>query len=398
MKVACVIHSLDGGGAERVVAGLASRLVGRGQSVTLITLDDGSRDRYAVAAGVRRVPLDVMSDSHRLWQRVWATRRRLLAVRRAIRSASPDVVLSFCDRTNLLVLGSVSPAVPASSGQMRWRTGVPVVIAERTDPSQQNLGPIGERLRRRLYPRATRVVALTETSADHLRRLGCRGVDVVPSAVDAPSARSDRRAAADRSRILGVGRLAPEKGFDRLVRAFASIAPELPDWTLRVVGEGPQRGALETLAEKLGVRDRVTFPGWIRPIWDEYRAATLFALPSRYEGFPSALLEAMASGLPCVAVDCESGPRAIIRTGHDGMLVPNTTEALAAGIRRLAEDADLRERYCEPAADVVRRFGWEAMVDRYERVLETAIQETARRSEATAGRPADDLAAGHDPR
>ena len=121
----------------------------------------------------------------------------------------------------------------------------------------------------------------------------------------------------------------------------------------------------------------VTMPGWIGPVWDELSAATIFALPSRYEGFPSALLEAMALGVPSIAVDCESGPRAVISGNgicDDGepsvaLLTGNNTEALAAGIRRLVNEVDFREQLGRAGKSVVQRFSWETMVDAYEQVL-----------------------------
>ncbi len=281
---------------------------------------------------------------------------------------APDVVLSFCDRTNVLVLA-------ATEGFLgRGGYSVPVVVSERSDPSHQSLGSLGDWLRGRLYPRAVCAVALTDASATHLRRLGCPAVEVIPSAVNSPPVRSDRAGASDAKRIIGVGRLEPEKGFDRLIDAFANLADDFPDWSLRILGEGSQRRQLESRAAARGVAARVSMPGWTEPqcVWAELAESTLFVLPSRYEGFPSALLEAMAAGVPCMAVDCDSGPRAIIRHGTDGVLVDNSTEGLAEGMRQLLQDAATREALASRAGEVTDRFGWEEMVTAYERVLTQA--------------------------
>lgn len=377
MKLSCLIHSLDGGGAERVMAGLASRLAERGHEVTLITLDDASRDRHAVSPGVTRQPLDVMGHSRNLWQRLVATRRRVRTIATAIDAAAPDVVLSFCDSTNLLVLTALRGWPLANSPRL------PLVIAERTDPSQQSLGSVGEFARRRLYPQANVVVALTVPSADHLRRLGCRHVEVIPSAVDRPPIRSDRQVAAAARRVIAAGRLEWEKGFDRLIKAFAEVAPQAQEWTLEILGEGSRRGELEAQVAALSLSGRISLPGWVQPIWEPLARSTLFVLPSRYEGFPSALLEAMAVGLPCVAVDCQSGPRAIL-DDSSGWLVENSVSGLTAGLRQMIFDQAARERLAAAAPAAITRFGWEAMVERYEEVLSEAIEAERQRQ---AGHP-----------
>ncbi len=380
-----MIHSLDGGGAERVMAGLASRLAGRGHAVSLITLDDGDRDRHRVEPAVRRVTLGVAgSDSAanraasatglrggvrhagRFCGRAVAAVGRLRAIRRAILAESPEVVLSFCDRMNVLTLAAMCLGLTT-------RGGVPVVVSERSDPVRQTLPGVMERLRRRLYRRAARVVALTEPAAEHLREIGCAGVEVIPSAVDVPPVTAELKPRAESLRIVGVGRLEPEKGFDRLIVAFGRMAADFPEWSLRIVGEGSERESLRRLAERVMADRRVSMPGWKRPTWDELAAATMFVLPSRYEGFPSALLEAMAAGLPCVATDCD-GARAIVRDGVDGLLVPGTVEGIATGIRQMIEDAEGRERMGQAARGVIERFGWDAMVTSYERLLEEAAR------------------------
>ena len=163
---------------------------------------------------------------------------------------------------------------------------------------------------------------------------------MIPSAVDLPPIQSDRESAIRNRRILGIGRLENEKGFDRLIDAFATISPSQPSWSLRILGEGSERASLEDQIRELGLSDRVTMPGWIQPVWDELAEATIFALPSRYEGFPSALLEAMACGVPSVAVDCPSGPRAVINDDQCGLLVADDTDCtVAAESSRLIDDA-----------------------------------------------------------
>lgn len=350
------------------MAGLASGLSERNHQVTLITLDDARRDRHEVAAAVRRVPLDVMRPRRGLLSAVSGNARRVAAVRRAIVATRPDVVLSFCDTTNVLTLLS-------SVG-----TSLAVVVSERSNPAAQRLPWPWSQLRPRLYRRAAAVVVLTQAAADTVAPWLHQPPIVIPSAVEPPKAAelgqgnltAGMNSSLGRSRrsMIAVGRLEYEKGFDRLLDAFAIVAEQHPDWTLSIHGEGVWRGRLEQQRDRLGLGRRVHFPGWTRPIWPVLQQSDLFVLPSRYEGFPSALLEAMAAGLACVAFDCPSGPGVIIRDGIDGLLVPEgDTTQLAAAMNRCMGDPKLRGSLASRASEVTGRFGWQAMIDAYERVL-----------------------------
>jgi GalNAc-alpha-(1->4)-GalNAc-alpha-(1->3)-diNAcBac-PP-undecaprenol alpha-1,4-N-acetyl-D-galactosaminyltransferase len=361
MKISFVIHSLDGGGAERVMAGLASRLQQRGHACTLITLDDGRKDRHEVDTKVVRVPLDVMKPNANKWQAVLNNLARIRRLRQAIRNSQPDVILSFCDVTNVLTLLSTRGL------------SAPVVISERSDPALQLIPWPWSRLRPKLYRSATTIIALTTTSAQTLARWSRTVPIVIPSAVDKPPCSDGCSSPTNQAKwILGVGRLEYEKGFDRLVSAFAMLASRFPEWNLRIVGEGSQRQNLERMIQDADLTGRVELPGWQRPIWPSYAHSDLFVLPSRYEGFPSALLEAMASGMAVISVDCESGPRAIVRNGIDGQLVPNDENALVQAMKHCMSDDSLRQTLGQAASNITDRFGWNAMVTAYEQVLTNA--------------------------
>ncbi|WP_153557618.1 glycosyltransferase family 4 protein [Roseimaritima sediminicola] len=370
LRIQCVIHSLAGGGAERVLASLASRLASRGHDVQLVTLGDARDDRYAVAQNVQRIELDVMQDSRGVLAALRNNLRRLRAVRRTVRRYRPDVVLSFCDATNVLVL-------LATAGM-----AVPVVVSERSDPAKHPMGRCWARLRPWAYRRAARLVALSDAAAVTLAPWNRRPVAVIPSAVDPPphpaSANSAPADPAAAPIMLGVGRLSHEKGFDRLIAAFASVAAEHPGWRLEIAGDGPLRAALQQQITASGLADRIELVGWRQDVASLYARADLFVLPSRYEGFPAALLEAMAWGVASVAVDCDSGPRQIVRDGVDGVLC--SAEQLEERLRQMMGDRSLRLRLASRAVEVVDRFGWPAMVRRYERVLREAATDRSRPS------------------
>ena len=178
-----------------------------------------------------------------------------------------------------------------------------------------------------------------------------------------------------------MGRLHSEKGFDRLLHAFARADGAGQGWRLVILGEGSERAALESLAQQLGIEASVSLVGRVREPASVLRQSDLFVLSSRYEGFPNALLEAMAAGLPVVATDCPSGPRHIIRHGVDGLLVPpDDTDALAGAIRYLLGDDQTRQAFAERATEVIERFGVDQVMAQWEQLARSCIPATRSRT------------------
>jgi glycosyltransferase involved in cell wall biosynthesis len=201
-----------------------------------------------------------------------------------------------------------------------------------------------------------------------MRARGC----VIPNPVELPPGWRERRGG---NLLVAVGRLVPQKGFDLLLDAFAVVAPNFPAWTLVIWGEGKERSRLERKRDALGLRDRVRLPGVTERsgIWVE--TADAFVLSSRFEGWGIVLLEAMAAGLPAVSFDCEWGPRDMIEDGVDGILVPREdVAALARALARVLDDAGLRERLGAAARASARRFAPEAVVARWDELVEEALR------------------------
>lgn len=370
MRLTLVISSLGAGGAERVLSTMAGHWAERDWSVTFVTLDSTTTDFYQLHPAVNRIALNAIRVSPTLWRALSSNAERVMRLRHAIRVSQPEVVISFMTSTNVLTL-------------LATRTErVPVIVSERADPSRFPLSPAWARLRRFTYPWADAVVVQTP----EVRRwaegfLRPEAVTVIPNFVvtpppevranDAAAGTSGLTAKASLRQVVGVGRLDDQKGFDLLIRAFAECRRGRPGWQLTILGDGEKRGEFEALAQQLGVASEVRFPGRVVAPATYLREADLFVLSSRYEGFPNALLEAMAVGLPVIATDCPSGPAHIVRNGVDGILVPTEdVGALAAAMAALMDDEPRRKEMGERATSVTERFDigrimatWEALLN-----------------------------------
>lgn len=346
MKILFLVSSMHAGGAERVAATLATAWAEHGDCVTLVpTYTKKGSCFYKVSPKVDIIWLaDLMAGPR--WPGV-STLSKWRALRRLVRQKQPELIISFLTNVNIV-------ALLATRG-----LNVPLIVCERTDPSASSAGRLLKRLRRHLYPWASLVVVQTQASAVLFKKMipGIRALAVLanplpPELLDSPRATrvGDTQG---RRRLVAMGRLVTAKQFDRLIEAFSGLAHHYPDWDLLIWGEGPERGALTGQIQQAGLTARIMLPGRTEAPWHELARSDAFALTSAVEGFPNVLLEAMALGLPCIAFDCPSGPREISRDGQDALLVPAGDQAaLVAGLRRLFDDASLRDELADRAVSV----------------------------------------------
>ncbi len=364
MKIALLISSLRSGGAERVASIVASHWARKQWDVLLFTLS-GKEERpfYDLDPAVRHVPMGMSWIARNPFQGVANNLRRAWLIRREIEKAQPDVLISFMDTTNVL-------AILATRG-----LGIPLVVSERSNPAAQTTGPVWRLMRNLLYSRANAVAIQTErVRACFPLPVRTRCV-VIPNPVLSPAAALDREAVVvPKPALVAVGRLSAEKGFHLLISVFARLLVDCPDWHLVIVGDGPQRAELERQSDEMGIRNRVLLLGQVRDPNQILRQSDIFVLPSRYEGFPNALCEAMACGLPVVSFDCPFGPAEIIRDGVDGILVPQgDSSALAESLGRLMRDEGARHRLAQRAPEIVERFALDKVMDTWEETLRRVV-------------------------
>jgi glycosyltransferase involved in cell wall biosynthesis len=222
---------------------------------------------------------------------------------------------------------------------------------------------------RRGYPKLDALAVLTEKDlVEYREHLGDGArVECIPNAVtplDGPISDLSSKT------ILAAGRMRRQKDFGRLIRAFALVAAEHPDWRLKICGGGPRMEALQEAVAKLGLESNVELSGPVRNLGPELSNAAMYALSSRREGFPMVLLEAMSKGVPVASFDCPTGPREIVRDRENGLLVPHQdVPALGAAMNELIEDEELRRRCSAGALETAERYSIEVIGARWEELL-----------------------------
>lgn len=348
MKLLYITNGITGiGGLERVLSIKASYFAEElGYEVHIVSLgEEGKTPFYAFSPRITFHSIDVSVRRSRYFT----------GSRRLVRRLGPDVI-SVCDD------GLKGFFVPL------WIGGRSRIIYERhTSKEMQTLGGrpgLRQRVALAMMDMGSRLfdrfVVLTN---ENRRQWRGKNVEVIPNPLSFyPASVSG----VDEKRIIAVGKVTPSKGYDRLVGAWRLIGPRYPEWRIDIFGSVDGGGVPEGMGG--GMNIRIHEP--VREIEKEYLASSIYALPSRFEGFGMVLTEAMACGVPCVAFDCPCGPRDIIRDGEDGFLVENgNVGQFAERLSRLIDDAGLRRTMGEKARANARRYDIAAIAAQWDKLF-----------------------------
>lgn len=357
--VALFMHSFAGGGAERVMVNLAHGLAARGLRVDLVVVRAEGPYKELLSPDVRLINLNCRRSP-----------ASLPALARYLRRERPAALLSAMGVPNLTALWARRLA--------RFRGRVVVSVHVNLSAHYQHAG-LGDRifppLFRRFYPTADATVAVSEDMADDLKRafrLPPAKVRTIYNPVVTDALRESARgpvphpwlAVGQPPVVLSVGRLCPQKDFGTLLAAFARLRERLPS-RLIILGEGPDRAALQSAVTEKGLTGSVALPGFQPNPYAYMACAAVYALSSRWEGLPTVLIEALACGSPVVSTDCPSGPREILGGGRWGRLVPvGDADALAGAL-----EAAIREPNARPSPESWAEFEADRAAARYEQVL-----------------------------
>lgn len=352
-KIVLFIGSLTGGGAERVTCNLANYLYRTGNEVEIITMSD-VEDTYELDSGIKK---NVLIQNRERKNKVVDAVVRYKRLGRYMMTEDVDCYVVMLPITIAMML------------IQRYKTKAKIVVSERNDPASYSKGM--QWLQKKLANRANGYVFQTDDARKwYGESIKGNLVAVIPNAINEAFIR-ESYSGSKRKVIVGAGRLKKQKNFSLLIRAFAIIAKQFPEYYLEIYGEGEKRNELEEQIKAEKMESHILLKGYTSNLGDSIRDAELFVLSSDYEGMPNALMEAMAIGIPCISTDCPcGGPRFLIQNGVNGILVPvGDAEKMAEAMSELLSDEEKRNNIGKEAAKVQERLAPEKIYKQWEEFI-----------------------------
>jgi len=331
IKSICFIGAgLEGGGIERAFTTLANHFSEQGYKINLLLLFQ-SNHFFKIGENIKIIEPGYKRKQYNKY--IYAA-IIIPYIRKNLRKINPDVIVSYGEWLNPFV-------ILATRG-----LGYPLFVSDRMSPNLR-LGFVIENAKKLLYKKASGIIAQTCFASDVIRqKTGAKNIAVIPNSLHALNYPDLEK----KKHVCTLGRLSKEKGHKYLIEAFSMLSH--PDWTLHIIGDGPERSVLETLTCQLHISDRVIFYGHVLDFTEILAQAQIFVLPSLSEGFPNALIEAMSVPLACI-----SGPGDIINHGVNGLLVPpGDVESLSRSINALITNPIIRESLAKQAVRIKERL------------------------------------------
>lgn len=328
MKILFYINILSDGGAERVVANLASLFSKNDFDVTLVTTFK-TPNEYDVFPGVKRIELEEKNSkkNNRLIRNI----RLIKKLRKIIKSEKPDVVISFMKEANFRAI--------IASSFLRVKT----VVSVRNDPKVIYKGITGKFVSKFIMPKASGCVFQTEEAMSYFSKKLQKKSKVILNAVKNEFYLINREPVD--GKIVSIGRISPEKNHKMLIEAFSSVTNKYPNAKLEIYGTKYLEDEINETIKKYNLENIVSLKGHTNNIADVLSTADIFVLSSLYEGMPNSLMEAMAAGVPCISTDCPcGGPKMLITNYENGLLVKvNDANEMAKAIMKLLDNKEYKE-------------------------------------------------------
>lgn len=350
MKITFVTATLTSGGSERVMSIVANKMQERGYEVEIICLND-QIVFYPINEGIKITHVEVEAGTKSLPKKLWWFRKHIQKTR-------PDVVIAFMVSVytvTLLALIGID---------------IPVISSVRNDPAYSNLRK--KITRKLLLPRSAHIVVQTQQIKKFFNKSIQNMTTVIYNPVNEKVFKL--QPAKKENRIISVGRLYPQKDQKTMIEAFANVSEHHPDWKLVIFGEGPERKALESLVERLKVKDKVILPGRSENIIDELNKSKIFCLSSIYEGMSNALVEAICVGLPIVTTKV-SGTEELINNGENGFIVNiGDKESMVKALTKIIEDENLQNQFAEKNKAQSIKFETNTIVNQWEDLVNSVVR------------------------
>lgn len=351
MKLTFVTSTLHAGGAERVISLLANSFCQKGYEVEIVCIN-----KHLVF-----YPID---EKVKVWfaedeVKSLSILKKMMWLRKHINSEKPDVVIAFMLEVYCVTLASLIGV------------SVPVISSERIDP--HFFGRAKGLLRWLLLRRTTNLVVQTVRIKDFYSAKLQSRTTIIPNPV------TDKvfslTPTLKQKRIIAVGRLAYQKNYPMMFRAFAKVHHDFPDWQLVVYGNGPQKEEIRGVIERLGMEGHIILAGKSDHVVEEMNKSSLFVMSSDYEGMSNALLEAVCVGLPVISTDV-SGARDLITEGVNGYIVPVGNErALTLALSSMLSSPEKMDEMGRQSKALAPRFREEQIVGQWEELIKKVVRQ-----------------------
>lgn len=337
--IAMFISSLNKGGSERVLVNLAEYFYSRGYEVAIVT-QYKTENEYRISDGIRRI-LSEITQEEMGNGRISNFFRRFAKLRGIWKKEKPDLILSFIGKNNMMAL--------MTSRLLH----IPVVVSVRGEPAEEYYSPLLKRAAGFLFRFADGIVFPVEKSMDFFPEAVRKKAVCLKNPLNPAFIRQIYSGEREKQ-IVAVGRVDANKNHEMVIRAFAGLAEEYPDYSLIIYGEGELRPSLLQMAEEMGLKDRVFLPGSITDVASAIYKASFFVLSSYSEGMPNTLIEAMALGIPSISTDCPcGGPAELIEDGVNGYLIePGNWKKLQDILQKLINNPGLAKKVGENASKI----------------------------------------------
>lgn len=343
MKVFFITRGLHNhGGIERVTSVVANALADRGYSTGIVCLQRGT-------------PYFHLKETVALHYTDCPRFLRISALKKIYAKEQPDVAVFLGSHRSFM-------NIPAAGK-------IPSITWEHFNATV-NWHPLHKWSRKWAVKHSKYIVTLTQRDAgNYAQMFGATNAVCIPNPITVEGVRPSSLSS---KRVLAVGRLAGQKGFDMLLDAWTKTKSRHEGWQLRIVGSGKHHQQLQQQIRRNRLENSVEIVPATKDIAVEYGDASVMVMSSRYEGLPLVLIEGMAYGLPIVSFDCDTGPAEIIEHNKTGILVPpNDSDELALALDRVMTDKHIRSRFSENALERVQRFSTDNIIAQWERLFET---------------------------
>ncbi len=345
--------NMGSGGAERSVSALSSHLSKTEDVTVFVVSGDSSFYPFSEKVNVKYLSQPELPRS-KSPKRITAVIRRAFAIRKAVSRENPDVLVGM------------SHIMSAYAVFCTVFTKCIAIGTERSNPFKFHSGKLITLLRKCTSLLCDGFVCQTKKAASFFPASVQKKCAVIPNAVFNPHVFETEVPAVREKNITALGRMEKYKGFDVLLHAFRLINEKYPEYTLTIFGEGKEMPSLISLSEELGIKNKVIFPGTDENAVEKISKSSVFVLSSRFEGMPNALIEAMASGVPCVSADCDMGPCELIENGTNGFLVPvDSFEGIADAVIKILGDKQLSDKFSRNSLKIRDSHSISAVCDKW---------------------------------